>query len=44
MPTVKLGSYPELPDELLAFATGTVRVAAARLLATGTGGGGTTLP
>ena len=40
-PTVKLGSLPELPAELLAFATGTVRVAAARRLATGVGGGGT---
>ena len=40
-PTVKLGSLPELPAELLAFATGTVRDAAARRLATGIGGGGT---
>ena len=40
-PTVKLGSLPELPAELLAFATGTVRVAAARRAATGVGGGGT---
>ena len=38
---MKLGSLPELPVELLAFATGTVRVAAARRVATGVGGGGT---
>ena len=38
---MKLGSLPELPDELLAFATGTVRDEAARRLATGIGGGGT---
>ena len=43
-PTVKLGSLPELPAELLAFATGTVRVAAARRLATGVGGGGISVP
>ena len=43
-PTVKLGSLPELPAELLAFATGTVRVAAARRAATGVGGGGTSAP
>ena len=38
---MKLGSLPELPVELLAFATGTVRVAAARRVAAGVGGGGT---
>ena len=36
---MKLGSLPELPVELLAVATGTVRVAAARRAATGVGGG-----